>query len=157
MKFVLRPLPCGLGRTGRAVRRLVFVLVLLVLVTPGESKAADMFRTPDNAALCRVTYNDREWVWQTLMRSFMCVTPNDGFYLRMTNLYRNKPTITKGYRKMYKGMSVDATTPILRFGQDWDPLGVGVIACRSRRTGLTCHAGRGHGWWIGRFRGYRIF
>lgn len=32
-----------------------------------------------------------------------------------------------------------------------------VFRCVSRRTGLTCTNARGHGWWIGRYHGYRLF
>ena len=52
---------------------------------------------------------------------------------------------------------------LLRFGQQWsfgpDASGVGPInyRCWSRRTGLTCRNRQGHGWWLGRYRGYRLF
>jgi len=29
--------------------------------------------------------------------------------------------------------------------------------CTSRRTGLLCWNRVGHGWWLGRYRGYRTF
>ncbi len=29
--------------------------------------------------------------------------------------------------------------------------------CSSRSNGLTCKNGIGHGWWLGRCKGYRIF
>jgi hypothetical protein len=104
-----------------------------------------------------VTYNDLEWVWNSSLRSFTCVTPNDGFYVRMVGLYKARPTITKGYRASFKGMGVDATEELLRFGSTWDPFGIGILSCVSRSTGLTCRHDSGHGWWLGRFRGYRIF
>jgi hypothetical protein len=44
----------------------------------------------------------------------------------------------------------------LRFGGHWHIRGLGFW-CISRRTGLTCVNRAGHGWWLGRVRGYRLF
>ena len=44
----------------------------------------------------------------------------------------------------------------LRFGGHWHVRGLGFW-CTSRRTGLTCWNSAGHGWWLGRGRGYRLF
>jgi len=52
---------------------------------------------------------------------------------------------------------------VLRFGQNWtwsfDRRGFGTLyySCSSRTNGLTCNNQAGHGWWLGRFKGYRIF
>jgi hypothetical protein len=35
--------------------------------------------------------------------------------------------------------------------------GRAAFRCVSRRTGLTCRNSRGHGFWIGRYRGYDLF
>jgi hypothetical protein len=51
----------------------------------------------------------------------------------------------------------------LKFGADWtccfDRRGFGAAyyTCMSRSNGLTCKNRSGHGWWLGRFKGYRIF
>jgi hypothetical protein len=33
----------------------------------------------------------------------------------------------------------------------------GRFVCNSRSSGLTCQNARGHGWWLGRYVGYRVF
>jgi hypothetical protein len=47
----------------------------------------------------------------------------------------------------------DRRTPILRYGTTWRRAG---IVCRSRRTGLRCTNGRGHGFVLARER-WRVF
>ena len=144
--------------SSRSPAVLLSVVACAVVLLPASAAAADIFRTPGNAALCRATHNDLEIVWNTLLRSLTCVTPNDGFYVRMTGLYGKRPQVTKGYRASYKGMGVETGTQLLGFGQTWDPFGIGIVRCVSRSTGLTCdHPLSGRGWWLGRFRGYRIF
>ena len=61
---------------------------------------------------------------------------------------------------------------VLRFGSRWayrcenpnrvttcgpSRPGATIYACTSRSSGLTCSNTRDHGFWIGRFRGYRLF
>jgi hypothetical protein len=48
---------------------------------------------------------------------------------------------------------------MLRFGNrwtEWQALRL-QYTCTSLRTGLTCKNRSGHGWWLGRYKGYRIF
>jgi hypothetical protein len=49
----------------------------------------------------------------------------------------------ESYRNVYLG-----------FGMTWQRHGT---RCTSRPTGLTCRNRRGHGFWFGRPRGYRVF
>jgi hypothetical protein len=37
------------------------------------------------------------------------------------------------------------------------PRGTVQFVCKSRSTGPTCANRAGHGWWLGRFKGYRLF
>ena len=44
------------------------------------------------------------------------------------------------------------------FAEDCSPhRGTTVFICTSRRTGLTCSNRDRHGFWLGRYRGYRVF
>ncbi len=86
-----------------------------------------------------------------------CWTPNDGFTVSMYPGGRVRKTYSshnKGYR------DVHFARRHLAFGKHWGfrIVYVGyVYRCTSRMTGLTCRNQAGHGWWIGRYRGYRIF
>jgi hypothetical protein len=44
---------------------------------------------------------------------------------------------------------------ILLLGKVWQL--PGYLTCVSRATGLTCTNKTGHGWWLGRARGARLF
>jgi hypothetical protein len=94
------------------------------------------------------------YVWT----DFVCFTPNDGFYVKMTNvLYPERGfRITKGYRQGFRGYR-NLKAPLWGFGRTWYSSDAQVVTCKSRRTGLTCRHYQGHGWWLGRYRGYRIF
>lgn len=96
------------------------------------------FRTPGEAAYCNAYSGD-----------LICWTPNDGFTVWMSNTGRAH----KKYRKDHRGYE-DNRAPVLRFGKSkrW-----GGYVCKSRSTGLTCANRRGHGWWLGRYVGYRVF
>lgn len=110
---------------------------------PGGSYAN--FRTPDGAAYCG--YNEAN-------ARYACWTPNDGFEVWMSN-----GRARKVYNSYLRDFAPKAHT--LKFGQTrvWPP-SVYVkneMRCTSRRSGLTCKNPRGHGWWLGRYRGYRLF
>ena len=109
------------------------------------------FHTPSWAAQCVVTQLAAQ-----NSTTLTCWTPNDGFTVRMNNFGRaSKSYIPKhrGYRDTYWAKGV------LSFGEDWGHVSPGLAqyGCQSRRTGLTCGNHDGHGWWIGRYRGYRIW
>jgi hypothetical protein len=87
----------------------------------------------------------------------ICWTPNDGFTVRMSPAGRvSKEYVTshRGYRDRFFAKR------LLPFGRHWNfrIAYVGQIYhCSSKATGLTCWNQAGHGWWLGRYRGYRIF
>jgi hypothetical protein len=138
-------------------------------IHPTRHTGRALFRTPSNAAYC--------WLARTLAPEnpvIGCWTPNDGFY--STIQYARGFRGQAGYqaRRRFEGFTPGGY-PLLRFGQNFqwrcrkfnERIGlaedcsrrVGKVAfsCRSRRTGLTCRNRHGHGFWLGRFRGYRLF
>ena len=76
--------------------------------------------------------------------------------IRLTGIYSARSTATKGYSRRYRGVRDRAQ--VLRFGQRWASSDAEAVVCRSRRTGVTCvHPASGLSFWLGRYRGYRIF
>lgn len=120
------------------------------------------FKTPARAAYCELQrvfadYYTDPWLY--------CWTPNDGFSLFLG--VAGRPS--KGYELESK-WRYDASPPLrlLRFGTSYwanasyrQGVGVGtgrvLFRCQSRSSGLMCENRGGHGFWLGRFRGYRIF
>jgi hypothetical protein len=107
---------------------------------PGGSSAN--FRTPGGAAYCG--YNEAS-------ARYACWTPNDGFEVYMRHGHARKL-----YDPYLRAFSPNAH--MLRFGwtRAWPPTSYGM-RCTSRRSGLTCKNHSGHGWWLGRYVGYRLF
>ena len=66
---------------------------------------------------------------------------------------RRKGAASKRYEPDLKGFH-DVVGVRLSFGETWRS---GGFRCTSRRSGLTCTNRRGHGWWLGRYVGYRLF
>ena len=118
------------------------VMVFLALALPALASAAAAFRTPGRAAYCGLTEGEGP-------PHLICWTPNDGFSIGMGP--RSRPT--HSYNPRDRG-NYEYTPRVLRFGQTW---AVFAYRCRSRATGLTCTNRAGHGWWLGRYRGYRVF
>jgi hypothetical protein len=126
-------------KTAIALVALTAALTLLV-AAPSAFAVAD-FRTPDRAAYCGSD--------QYTGHHLICWTPNDGFTVRMTQNGRPSKRYLAANRDYY-----DLVGRTLRFGQTWRS---GNFKCVSTRNGLTCTNRRGHGWWLGRFVGYRLF
>jgi hypothetical protein len=133
----------------KVVRALVLTAAT-TLALPAGAHAVD-FKTPQRAAYCDFVPQGEviEGGVPSPRSTLQCWTPNDGFTTYMSR--------TGKARKLYGEQLVHAyapATPLLRFGQRWQN---GDFYCLSESTGLTCRNARGHGWWLGRFRGYRIF
>ena len=133
---------------------------MTLLVAGGRSEdaaasAASAFHTPGKAVECVVPFS-----YVSGPPPFICWTPNDGFTVRMTPRGRVQKRYDRGNRGYHDYF---AARVLLGFGREWsfgpDGRGIGPIdyRCSSRRTGLTCRNRAGHGWWLGRFRGYKIF
>ncbi|MBA3384209.1 MAG: hypothetical protein H0T20_06090 [Actinobacteria bacterium] len=122
-----------------------------VLATPGLASATALsaFHTPGWAAECYVPFPHELPLSKT---GITCLTPSDGFTISMGPFGRPTKTYDKnavGYRDPF------AARRLLRLGQHWAVRP--YWACSSKATGLTCWNKSGHGWWLGRFRGYRVF
>ena len=125
-------------KIGIPLKRIILALIVTTVCTMGlASPAHAYFKTPKGAVSC--FYEGSIYCWR----------PNDGFTVQMT--YRGYPT------KHYSTANVGERPkgyPLLRYGKTFR---VGKLRCTSRRTGLTCKNRRGHGWWLGRYVGYRLF
>jgi hypothetical protein len=123
------------------VVRVGFVTLAALLLTPAALAVAD-FRTPNRAAYCGISHGEPPY-------SLICWTPDDGFTVAM----RARGFPQKHYIRQNRGYH-DVVGRVLGFNQGWRSTG---FRCTSRRTGLTCWNPAGHGWWISRFHGYRLF
>jgi hypothetical protein len=151
---------------GGAVRLLaaggVLAAVCGVAAGDADASAYSAFYTPGHAVECQLPVNfaeDARHPWK-----FMCWTPNDGFTVEMSwngRARRIASPRTQGERDYITDWA--RRFGVLKFGADWtccfDRRGFGraYYTCQSRSNGLTCRNALGHGWWLGRFRGYRIF
>jgi hypothetical protein len=119
------------------------VVAATALVAVPAAFAATDFVTPGRAAYCGVSHGE-------VPHHLICWTPNDGFTVAM---YRFG-SASNAYSKSNRGWH-ELAGRVLRFGQTWSIRG--YWTCVSRRNGLTCTNRAGHGWWLGRYRGYRLF
>jgi hypothetical protein len=138
-------------------RRLLFAFAAAVAVAVAAPSAARRgaepefsFRTPGDAAYCGMAASSRGF------SSFRCVTPNDGFYIQLNGVGTTHPTVSKGYDRSLRGYH-DASVDLLAFGRNWFSSDAALIGCQSQSIGLTCKQYYGLSFWLGRFRGYRIF
>jgi hypothetical protein len=134
---------------------LVTWLVCAVNASGASQSALDGFHTNEWAAQCVVP----EWFESPRpFKTLVCWTPNDGFTVEMTRYGRPSKRYVgsnQGYRDRFFAKR------LLHYGQTWrfDLFGYEPVnfTCTSRSTGLTCTNLSGHGWWLGRYRGYRLF
>ena len=154
------------------------VLLAAVLAAPLAGAATypgvkprPAFATPGQAAYCAV---DEAGVEDDRVE-LRCWTPRNGLWLAIAWNGRRAekgaattfPQIAHGLTKL-QGYRPPA--PVLGFGYRWrlrctrpgdaaTCRGRGVLAftCASARTGLTCRNAAGHGFWLGRPRGSRVF
>jgi hypothetical protein len=121
----------------------IIAAVALALAFPATAIALADFKTPGGAAYCGITHGEPPY-------HVICWTPNDGFTVSMGprgRAYKRYIRDNRGYHD-YVGRT-------LSFGQRW--ASAPGFRCVSRRTGLTCTNRVGHGWWLGRYRGYQLF
>lgn len=122
-------------------------LVAAVLVPAQAFAIAIYFGTPNNAVYCGMGPDSPHKRSQEYIH---CFTPNDGFDVWMSR--SGRPTAS--YVRAERGQYVQPYKR-LAFGQSVSLLP--GFKCTSRATGLTCVNAQGHGWWLGRFKGYRLF
>jgi len=114
------------------------------LVRASVAGAAADFVTPRQAAGCGVSEGEPPF-------RLICWRRADGITLDMTR--RGRPG--RSVVELNRGSYDPAPGRILYFGKVWQfP---GYWKCVSRATGLTCTNRAGHGWWLGRVRGSRLF
>ena len=134
------------------LRPWLLVLVAAALFAPGRAEAAFEFgfKTPGGAAYCQLE------VENSSANAFRCFTPNDGWWIRFNRINGNSPTVSKGYSARYRDFHPTGAS-LLAFGKDWHSSDADAVVCRSRSNGLTCKTYSGLSFWIGRYKGYRIF
>ena len=160
----------------RMVRRLAHVSGLLVAALavvgmspvdraggrPG-SHSFPTFFTPGKLALCKLDSNIAGV--KPFTAYLNCWRPSDGFTVTLGP--RKRPLF--GPLRANKGLeSFTMKRWLLPYGARWwgnragehgrGPGRVGVLyRCTSRSKGLTCRNTSGHGFWLGRIRGHRVF
>jgi hypothetical protein len=118
-------------------------LLVVTLATASAATAVAYFVTPGKAAYCGVSEGEPPL-------TLICWRPRDGITLNMTRRGRAHRTLYRPNRGAY-----DVAGRILSFGKIWRfP---DYWKCISRATGLTCTNRAGHGWWLGRVRGSKVF
>jgi hypothetical protein len=134
------------------VRRLLLCAAVgVALGAPSPAAAEWVFKTPGEAAYCRM-----EFV-HGVFDAFRCVTPNDGFWIRLTGLSKGtNVAVVKGVSRAFHGYRNRAVR-VLPFGREFFSSDAFLITCWSRRSGLTCKHYDGLSFWLGRYRGYRIY
>ncbi len=130
------------------MRRLAILAVAMVVhATPAAASADNWwFKTPGEAAYCGIP---EAGVW-------LCMTPNDGFWIRLTGIYGRNVDVREGYSDRFRGYR-DPGVRVLGFGRVQYTSDAAAVTCWSRRSGLTCKQIAGLSFWLGRYRGYRIF
>ena len=130
-------------RSTRILKSAVLLCALVAISLATASVGMVTFRTPGKAAYCGVSEGEPPL-------KLICWRPGDGLTLSMTRAgltRRRLSALNRGYHA--------AEGQILLFGKVWQLRG--HWKCISRATGLTCTNKSGHGWWLGRMRGSRLF
>ena len=84
------------------------------------------------------------------------MTPDDGLWMRFTNVFGEFPDVRKGHSTDYRGLRAPAARR-LDFGEVFHSSDAEVITCRSGRARLTCKHYEGLSFSLGRGGGHRIF
>jgi hypothetical protein len=135
----------------RVLRKWLTVFALAASATavlassPADATALSAFHTPGWTVQCYVVGEEHPPV-------LSCSKPSDGFFLQMGAGGRVQTGINPKNRHFHDPF---AARRLLGFGRYWK-FGSG-FGCLSRSSGLKCWNKAGHGWWLGRPRGYRTF
>ena len=146
------------------MRFVPFLVSMFALVVPAS--AADYqiridFYTPGFAVVCWEDHHEVQ---------LECFAPNRGFSIYMyptgrvprngdEHPYSGAPVKNPRYRLWQLKDFNLRTGGLLRFGYrwtEWQALKTDYT-CLSQASGLTCKNHSGHGWWLGRNKGFRIF
>jgi hypothetical protein len=101
------------------------------------------FRTPHRDVYCGVSEGEPPI-------GLICWRPRTGLDVGMLAHGRATHGINRRDRGLYQDLA-----PVLRYGHTWRERN--LFRCTSGRNGLTCRNRAGHGWFIARTKGYRIF
>ena len=137
-------------RAARPRFELVGALVLaalgaLAVAGAARASALSAFHTPGWSVQCYV-------VGEEAPPTLTCSLPRSGFAVSMWASGRPRSGLDPKDRGHH---DVFAARPLLGFGRYWafEPL----FGCVSRSTGLECWNAAGHGWWLDRSGGDRLF
>ena len=140
---------CGRNLESALQREKMKTLLIILPIATGALTAASTaaavaaFVTPQKTAYCGISEGEAPL-------SLICWRPANGLTLDMRRLGRSHKRIHSSNR----GYFDPAPGRLLRFGERWRFSG---WACVSRSAGLTCTNRSGHGWWLGRLQGFRLF
>jgi hypothetical protein len=115
----------------------------VALAAASAAAAAAAFVTPAKAAYCGVSEGEPPV-------HLICWRALDGLTLAMGRQGKARQGIDRANRGYH-----EPAGRLLLFGQTWRVLG--YWRCVSRSGGLTCTNRAGHGWWLGRRQGSRLF
>jgi hypothetical protein len=120
----------------------MLAMFLAALCVPALAAASTVFRLPGRTLYCEIV--------QYKPTSLDCWRSTDGRNIGILPTGRalvNPDTNNRGNHQ--------DRAPVLQFGQTWHR-GT-TYRCTSRRLGVTCTNGSHHGFWLGRYHGYRLF
>jgi Family of unknown function (DUF6636) len=123
------------------MRALLVAAAGVALAAPAVAAGYASFRAPGRTVYCELG--------EIKPAILVCWRARDGRSIGMLPMGRalvNPDTNTRNLRH--------DRAPILAFGETWRG---GAYRCTSRRAGVTCRNRSGHGWFLGRSRGYRLF
>ena len=138
-----RDLQTGLQTEQMKTPLIILAIAIGALTAASSAAAVAAFVTPHKTAYCGISEGEAPL-------SLICWRPADGLTLDMRRMGRAHKRIHLSNR----GYFDPAPGRLLRFGQRWRSSG---WACVSRSAGLTCTNRSGHGWWLGRAQGSRLF
>jgi len=133
----------GLQRERMRILLITLAMATAALTAASSAAAVAAFVTPHKAAYCGISEGEPPL-------SLICWRPADGLTLDMRRLGRAHNGIQSSNRAYFD----PAPGRQIRIGQKWRFSG---WACVSRSAGLTCTNRSGHGWWLGRLKGFRLF
>jgi len=138
-----RKLESGLQRGQMKTLLIILAIATGALTAASSAAGVAAFVTPHETAYCGISEGEAPL-------SLICWRPADGLTLDMRRLGRAHKRIDSSNR----GYFDPAPGRLLRFGKRWRFSG---WACLSRLAGLTCTNRSGHGWWLGRLQGSRLY
>jgi len=163
----------------RALAATLAVVAIVLLGRPATASShpsLSVFFTPGRTATCtfhgyRVAFGDTPslvcdgWQWQQRVRVTVTLSARGKPRL----LRRNPYSVSLGEGSFYiPPGTVRGPRWRFGFGEEWwgneggeegtrGSRGRVLFRCNSRYSGLTCRSSSGHGFWLGRTHGYRVF